>query len=400
MKQTLPLMLLCCFLATTNVHAQSDNKLMSGIRWLQQRLDSSAVRSVDPEYIEVPKQPWRVILRTKLNKTDVETNNLNDFQQNRFLLLHMEFNSELGTSSGFWVGYRGLGLGYAFKLHKNAGTNFTISSTGARYGLNFRWQRYRVKEAYLFMIGVDGEEVDGGEGDIEFLTPLSIRTLFVNGYYVFNSRHYSQAAAYNQSVIQRRSAASLLAGATWYASTIDLSAKHNSGLVAFGDSLGRISLRQANIGIGCGFNVVPARGWTINLMLMPTLSIYDCVKRVRYDCNYDFIHDDEEDPILVDDYGEWNPETHQWANGERRKPIEIAGEEVNWLNDVDTWESRTDRHNDAFKFNIDMRAGIAYCWSRYFISANAQMNKFSYGRDNNLVKLSDWYVRASFGVRL
>ena len=103
MKQMLPLMLLCCILATTNVHAQSDNKLMSGIRWLQQRLDSSAVRSVDPEYIEVPKQPWRVILRTKLNKTDVETNNLNDFQQNRFLLLHMEFNSELGTSSGFWV---------------------------------------------------------------------------------------------------------------------------------------------------------------------------------------------------------------------------------------------------------------------------------------------------------
>ena len=89
MKQMLPLMLLCCFLATTNVHAQSDNKLMSGIRWLQQRLDSSAVRSVDPEYIEVPKQPWRVILRTKLNKTDVETNNLNDFQQNRFLLLHV-----------------------------------------------------------------------------------------------------------------------------------------------------------------------------------------------------------------------------------------------------------------------------------------------------------------------
>jgi len=401
MRQTLPFILLCLMLATTSVHAQTDNKLMSGIRWLQQRLDSSAVRSVDPDYIEVPKQPWRIISRTKLNMTDVKTANINDFQQNRYLVLLMNFDSELGASSGFWVGYRGLGLGYAFKLHKNSGTNFTISSTGARYGVNLRWQRYRAKEAHMELAGiVNGEILADEEFDEEFMTPLSIRTLFANGYYVFNSRRYSQAAAYNQSVIQRRSAGSFLVGATWYAATIDMSAKYNAAVVAIADSLGRMSLRQANIGFGYGFNLVPARGWTINVMVMPMLSVYEKVKRVRYDCNYDLLYDTEANPILVDDYGEWNPETHQWANGQARKPIEVGGEEIDWEGTVDTWETRTERDVDAFKVNFDARVGVAYCWKRYFISANAQFNSFSYGSENNMVNLSDWYVRASFGVRL
>ena len=42
--------------------------------------------------------------------------------------------------------------------------------------------------------------------------PVEMASLYLNGYHVFNGRRYSQAAAYNQSVIQRRSAAS---GSLW-----------------------------------------------------------------------------------------------------------------------------------------------------------------------------------------
>ena len=50
--------------------------------------------------------------------------------------------------------------------------------------------------------GVKQEEGYHEEG--ELFSPVWIRSVYVNGYYVFNGRRYSQAAAYNQSVIQRR----------------------------------------------------------------------------------------------------------------------------------------------------------------------------------------------------
>ena len=52
------------------------------------------------------------------------------------------------------------------------------------------------------------------------------------------------------------------------------------------------------------------------------------------------------------------------------------------------------------RLNVDLRLGIAYNWSNYFIGLQAQFNNFSYKKDECKVNLFDAYARLSFGVRL
>ena len=64
------------------------------------------------------------------------------------------------------------------------------------------------------------------------------------------------------------------------------------------------------------------------------------------------------------------------------------------------WETGTETEYGALKFNLDLRLGMAYNWSNYFIGLQAQFNSFAYKKDYSQVTLFDWYARASFGIRL
>lgn len=224
--------------------------------------------------------------------------------------------------------------------------------------------------------------------------PVEMASLYLNGYYVFNGRRYSQAAAYNQSFIQRRSAGSFLAGATWYMSSFNFSDAKNAPLMFLSHNIGRIQLHQANIGIGYGYNLVPLRGLAINAMAMPTLSVYNRVKVHKYDLNYEL----SEEP--TDGYGQWDPETHTWANGKTHKPLPLNDEERKWRNDADAWATDAETEYSALRLNIDLRLGIAYNWRNYFIGAQAQFNKFNYKKDLCRVNLYDAYARVALGIRL
>ena len=400
-------MIICCLLFTLNAAAQeqtttdstrtqeSSTGLMSQLRKVQQFLDDKARAKVDPHYIEVPEKPWRVILRGKETALDVDYENDFDFpEEKEHFFWKLSFEPPVSASVGFWAGYRGTGISYSHSLVKNAGRYFSFSTTGAKYGINFRLRRFSTDE-----VTFNGKEYHDGKnvyeqnihGNIE--APIWIRSTYVNGYYVFNGRRYSQAAAYNQSVIQRRSAGSLLVGATWYQSSIDLSHPQNALFAILSKRIGRIKMHQANIGIGYGYNFVPFRGFVINAMAMPTLSVYNRVKVNKYDFNYLPPYDDS---MPTDGYGQWNPQTHTWANGETYKPMD---EDRAWLQDVETWEIESDVNYGRLQFNVDLRLGIAYNWSNYFIGLQGQVNRFSYKMDETKVVLIDGYARLSLGVR-
>lgn len=400
--------IICCLLFTLNAAAQeqadtdsvsrqdSSTSLMSKLRYVQQFLDNRARAKVDPHYIEVPEKPWRVILRYKETAVDVDYENDFYFPEDKERLFwKLCFEPPVAASVGFWVGYRGTGISYSHSLVKNAGRYFSISSTGAKYGFNFRHRRFSTDEVTFNAKYYQDEKVVEEQNIHDKIgAPVWIRSTYINGYYVFNGRHYSQAAAYNQSVIQRRSAGSLLAGATWYQSSFDLSAPENSLFVLLSKNVGRIKMHQANIGIGYGYNFVPFRGFVINAMAMPTISVYNRVKVYKYDYNY-YPLDDVAKPL--DSYGQWNSQTHTWANGEKYKPMD---EEGNYLQDVQGWETDSDVNYGRLQFNVDLRLGIAYNWSNYFIGLQGQFNRFSYKMNETKVVLIDSYARLSLGMRL
>ncbi len=397
-------MIICCLLFSLNTAAQEQDSvstqeskpnLMERLHQVQQYLDTKAKAKVDPTYIEVPDKPWRVILRYKENAVDVDYSQSVDIPAyNEHADWNLNFEPPLASSIGFWVGYRGTGFSYSKSLTKNAGRYYSISSTGAKYGFNFRLRRFNTKDARFSSTDRNLETGVESEFDSAVImpSPVWIRSVYINGYYVFNGRRYSQAAAYNQSVIQRHSAGSFLLGATWYQSSFDYSDYTNAAYMIIGHGIHRIKVHQANLGIGYGYNWVPLRGLVVNVMAMPTISVYNRVKAYKYETNYDL---SAEQP--VDDFGNWNPETRRWANGKTHKPLLMHD---NSNSQFDYWDIEPEVNYSMLRLNLDLRLGIAYNWSNYFISTQAQYNNFHYKSDNCKVNIYDAYARLAFGVRL
>ena len=399
---------LICLLFSLNAAAQEqeptdsvstqDSKpnLMTQLHQVQEYLDTKAKKKVDPHYIEVPEKPWRVILRYKENAVDVDYSQSVDIPvTNEHTDWNLCFEPPVASSIGFWVGYRGTGFSYSKSLTKNAGRYYSISSTGAKYGFNFRLRRFNTQDAKFSSTDYENGQITGEPYDtvVSMPSPVWIRSVYINGYYVFNGRRYSQAAAYNQSVIQRRSAGSFLLGATWYQSSFDYADIQNAVFMIIGHGIYRAKVHQANLGIGYGYNWVPLRGLVVNVMAMPTVGIYNRVKAYKYETNYDL---SPEEP--VDAYGDWNEETRRWANGKTHKPLLMVREDMD--NQFDYWDVEPEVNYSMFRLNLDLRIGIAYNWSNYFIGAQAQYNNFHYKSDNCKVNIYDAYARVSFGVRL
>ena len=399
-------MIICCLLFSLNVTAQgqepldsvsteeSKPNLMERLHQVQQYLDAKAKAKVDLHYIEVPEKPWRVMLRYKENAVDVDfTQSIDILATNEHSDWNLCFEPPIASSVGFWVGYRGTGFSFAKSLTKNAGRYYSVSSTGTKYGFNFRLRRFNTQDAKFSATDYENGQTTGKyDTDVKMPSPVWIRSVYINGYYVFNGRRYSQAAAYNQSVIQRRSAGSFLVGATWYQSSFDYADIKNVLFMIIGHGIYRVKVHQANLGIGYGYNWVPLRGLVVNAMAMPTVSVYNRVKAYKYETNYDL---SPKEP--VDNYGDWNKVERIWDNGKTHKPIEMLTESNQQF---DYWEIEPEVSNSMFKINLDLRLGIAYNWSNYFIGIQAQYNNFNYKSDHSKVNIYDAYARVAFGVRL
>lgn len=397
--------IICLLLFSLNAAAQEqepfdststqDSKLnwMEQLHEVQQLLETRAKAAVDARYIEVPEKPWRVVLRYKENVVDVDYSQSVDFPgTNDHSDWNLYFEPPVASSVGFWVGYRGTGFSYSKSLTKNAGRYYSLSSTGAKYGFNFRLRRFNTQDAKISSTDYENGQTTQYDSTLNMPAPVWIRSVYINGYYVFNGRRYSQAAAYNQSVIQRRSAGSFLLGATWYQSSFDYSDIRNFVFMILGHGIYRAKVHQANLGVGYGYNWVPLRGLVVNVMAMPTVSLYNRVKAYKYETNYDLSPKES-----VDNYGDWNKETKTWANGKTHKPILM----INTSNpQFDYWDVEPEVNHSMFRLNLDLRLGIAYNWRNYFVGAQAQYNNFNYKNDHGKVNIYDAYARLSFGVRL
>ena len=384
-------MIICCLLFSMNAGGQ----IMHHLKRVQHYLDSTAKAKVDQRYIEVPDKPWRVILNYKTNGVDVDYNQELDYPAlNDHVEWQLCFEPPMANSVGFWVGYRGTGLSYSYSLNKNAGRYFSFSSTGAKYGLTFRLRQFNISEvSFSAKEWEDGKQPQEYERNGNMPSPVSIRSVYLNGYYVFNGRRYSQAAAYNQSVIQRRSAGSFLIGATWYQSSFDYSDMSNYAFMMIAQGIHHIKVHQANIGFGYGYNFVPFRGLVINAMTMPTLSVYNRVKIDKYDFNYELTPETGQ----VDDYGKWDPQTKKWENGKSKKPMRLATgpDDV-----VRYWDLDSEVDYSALRLNVDLRLGITYNWKNCYLGFQAQFNNFNYKHKAMHGHLNDWFINASVGVRL
>lgn len=348
-------------------------------------IDSSAVKGIDPRYIEVPEKPWAVVLKYNTNHMDLQSTSFLSKER----LAEKDINGEFSWESTFrpkneislgaWIGYRGYGFGYSYSLQRTAGRNFSIGATGSNYGLNLRIRRFKTHEIGAHYWGYDDDgKFDENWQDAETWGDIMVRSAIFNGFYMLNGKHFSYAAAYDQSVNQIRSAGSLMLGVMWFQTSLDFSSPTNGLLIQMLGDVGRVKIHEGSIGIGYAYNWVPMKNLLINVTAMPMLSLYNRTKTYFYDCNYD---------IFLEE-GDVSP-----------KGKKVVPEDDSWTEDITLTERDTNVSYGKVSLNIDARASITYQFDRFFLNIYGQVNNFRHSVDNNELKLTDWYVNAALGVR-
>ena len=162
------------------------------------------------------------------------------------------------------VSYLGFSLNASLNpakmLGKYSDYELNFNSYGRRFGFDVIYQDAK---NYTGWTETDGMERVTLPADL-----LSMKTLNVNAFYVFNSRRFSYPAAFSQSYIQRRSAGSFLLAA---------SGMGQRGTVN-GERLDmeETAFKMTNIGLGAGYgyNYVPGQGWLLHISALPTFIVY------------------------------------------------------------------------------------------------------------------------------
>jgi len=159
--------------------------------------------------------------------------------------------------------YKGIGVGMALNPAKIFGhyDDFELN-------LNFYGTPISVDASYQKSTSLSGKIERGGNHFHLEKGNTDMKVLNVVGYYAFNHRRFSYAAAFTQSYIQKRSAGSWLAGIAYQGGTVETDPNAP-------ESMPRLSIRAQHLGIGggYGYNLVLHEKWLIHLSILPTVVV-------------------------------------------------------------------------------------------------------------------------------
>lgn len=363
----------CCGTAT------AQGGLTTFVKKVGTMIDSMSVRGLDRSYIDAPEKPWQLIAKGNVSQTIVSMN-----ADGNILGVDYSARPYLKTQPsqyvGFWAGYRGYGIGYTVNVGGDKGSNLVFGATGGAYGVNVRIHSFDNSNPSINLNSeLLSEEEQKTWDDVQLIDPIHVRTVIADGYYMFNGKKFSYAAAYDQSVIQKRSAGSLMAGLMYNYTRIDYATDLNGDLVYLMHGLGKVKLWQGSAGVGYAYNWVPARGLLVNVMLMPMVTFVNKLKVFAYATNV---------PELMTDDRFWSED--------------ISNEEWDeWFySNVHITPMADKTFNSGISLGFDTRMSVTYNFGRYFISAYGQFNNIRYRHQSTHGYLNDWFINTAFGVRL
>lgn len=363
----------CCEAAT------AQGGLTTFMKKVGTMIDSMSVRGLDRNYIDAPKKPWQIIAKGNVNQTIVSMN-----ADGNILGVDYSARPYLKTQPsqyvGFWAGYRGYGIGYTVNVGGDKGSNLVFGATGGAYGVNVRIHSFDNSNPSINLNSeLLSEEEQKTWDDVQLIDPIHVRTVIADGYYMFNGKKFSYAAAYDQSVIQKRSAGSFMAGLMYNYTHIDYATDVNGDLVYLMHGLGKVKLWQGSAGVGYAYNWVPARGLLVNVMLMPMVTFVNKLKVFAYATNV---------PELMTDDRFWSED--------------ISNEEWDeWFySNVHITPMGDKTINSGISLGFDTRMSVTYNFGRYFISAYGQFNNIRYRHQSTHGYLNDWFINTAIGIRL
>lgn len=342
-------------------------------------LDSMAIHGMDRRYVELPRKPWQAIAQGSVNQSVLMMEATLDGKAifgESYGDVYWESRVKTGLAyAGVRLAYRGYGIGYSADLGHEDGSLLKFDAIGGRYGINLRICRFKTNEPSIRMSGYMPDWQEIYIPNYRLANPIRVRTLTLDGYYMFNTKRFSYSAAYDQTVIQKHSAGSLMAGANYYHSSIAYNNDKNADFIMFMDDIGVIKQSQLNLGAGYTYNFVPCKGLLINAMLMPMVSVINRVKVWRYYSGLrDLFYEQKQIPS---------------QDMDKEKLDELY--EIRFVG--------TESQNSSMRLDFNARLSLTYNFGNWFMNAYGQYCSYRYHHEETHGRLKEWYVNASIGMR-
>ena len=264
------------------LQVSADRPFKEKLSRLGNRIDSVLTKrywraDIDTNYVIRPQTKWTILGRFKLSGARISAEGQKDG-----ILYASKMKADYKSTVSVGVSYVGLTLNLSINPAKWFGKyhdyELGFRSYGRRFGFDITYQNAHNFKGWYDWKG-EHREVTTTSEDV-----FKLRTLTVNGYYVFNRRRFSYPAAFSHSYIQRRSAGSFLLAASLQAQDGNSNAPD--------DQSSAFKMTNIGIGGGYGYNFVPARGWLLHISALPTFIFFSkssiTIDETKYRLHYKF----------------------------------------------------------------------------------------------------------------
>lgn len=250
-------LLIVVSLLVFTIEAAAQNSTKRALAKVDSALSARYYRkgAIDTAYVVRPETKWTVRARLNVSGANIETKGTDNGSP-----FKSEMEADKKTTLSVGVTYLGVSLNVALNPAKLMGKyhdyELNLNCYGRRFGFDVAYQDAKNFKGWYDQKGMGRITLPDGV--------LSVKTLNVNAFYVFNNRRFSYPAAFSQSYIQRRSVGSFFLAAS------------GMGQHATLDWDTELKLKISNIGLGAGYgyNYVPAQGWLLHLSALPTFIVY------------------------------------------------------------------------------------------------------------------------------
>ena len=245
---------------------------------------------IDSAYLMRPATKWTVLARLNVSGAKIESEGIDNGSH-----IQSEMTADYKSTLSVAVSYLGLSLSAALNPAKLMGKyndyELNFNSYGKRFCFDVIYQ-----DAHNF---TGWHETEGMERIELPADMLSVRTLNLNAYYVFNNRRFSYPAAFTQSYIQRQSAGSFLLAASGQGQHATLKWEKEM----------QLKMTNICIGAGYGYNYVPSQGWLLHVSALPTFIVYSNTSMTFGDSRVPLHYHFPE--VIITGRGAF---VHQWSN--------------------------------------------------------------------------------------
>ena len=224
MKIELSVLLVCLSMSVLPAMAQdkTDESTEGLLRRVERIMAEANSHGVDTNYIQIPKEPWQVSVKSRVAQTDLQMHSTIDggavygpilegtgISVAGPLLVKPRVMTPVSSSVGVKVGYRGLSASYMFPLGGDKGRSLSLRSIGRFHSIHLRWHQFEEESpevpGSLNMQGLSPEVANlmdfipgpkdeaAGTQQFSFLgkwnltSPIKIKTLVFDGFYILTT---------------------------------------------------------------------------------------------------------------------------------------------------------------------------------------------------------------------